>query len=234
MTNSSDRVCAFPGPVQSLHQVVETADVATITRVALDAIDVLRAMWEPLSAEAVLVALDGDDPMTAALVDVARPHRLLVRSSVSQGVLLAAVMVDPIVDEVPELSRNALASWLADALRDVAQGAGQHGEWTELSFHASRAWVGPGDWRPGEEELRLRHEAGTVVAPIERTASGSWLSGPRDPAFDQPPLDVRITHEMGLVTIKLTRNYGYWVDAGEPAAARYDEVVGQLRGMGWQ
>ncbi len=232
--SDSDRVCRFPGHSQRLSRFIEGSDIAAVTRGALDAIDVLRSAWEPLSAEAILFGVEGDDPLTASLVDVARPHRLLVKaSSVETGVLVDAMMVDPVLTTEDELSRRAIEAWLEGALCDVVTGDGQHGEWSDLFFRAGRAWVGPAGWRSGEAELRLHYEAGTVVVPIERAPSGAWLSGPREPASDQPPLDVRLTNQEGLVTLQITRHYGYWLEPGEPAAQRLDEIVDRLRAMGW-
>jgi len=228
-----DYVDRFPGRTQCLSRVVEGSDIAAVTRAALDAIDVLRSAWEPLSAEAILFGVEGDNPWTALPVDVARPHRLLVKASVDTGVLVNAVMIDPVITTKDELSRRAIEVWLESALCDVVAGDGQHGEWSQLRFDASRAWVGPAGWRSDEAELRLRYEAGTVVAPIERAPSGAWLSGPRDPASDQPPISVRLTNQEGLVTLRLTRNYGYWLEPSEPASQRLDEVVDRLRAMGW-
>lgn len=156
-------VCRFPGHSQSLSRFIDGSDIAAVTRGALDAIDVLRSVWEPLSAV----------------------------------------------------------------------GDGQHDEWSDLLFHAGRAWVGPAGWRSGEAELRLHYEAGTVVVPIERAPSGAWRSGPHEPAFDQPPLDVRLTNREGLVTLQITRHYDYWLSPSEPAAQRLDEIVDRLRVMGW-
>src|SRR5882757_7249056 len=122
--SASDRVCPFPGHSQNLDRFIEGPNFATITRAALDAIDVLRPSWEPLSAEAVLVVLDGDDPLTASLVDVARPHRLLVKTSVNAGVRVAAVMTDPVITAADELSRRTIEAWLESALCDAAAGDG--------------------------------------------------------------------------------------------------------------
>ena len=224
----------FPGPRQALSRFVEGEDNAAIMRGALDAIDVLRSAWEPLSVEAVLFGVEGDDPLTASLVDdVARPHRLLVKKSIASGVLVQEMMVDPVITTEDELSRQAIGAWLEGALRDVVAGDRQHGEWSLLYFRAGRAWVGPVGWRSGEAELRLRHEGGMVVVPIERTQSGAWLSGPRDPAFDQPPIDVRLENTEGQVTLEIIRNYSYWLESGEPGARRLDELVDRLRSMGW-
>jgi hypothetical protein len=230
---TSDWVYPFPGRSQSLRRNIEATDNAAVTCAALDALDVLRPAWEPLSAEATLFALDGRDPLTASVVDVARPHRLLVRTLVPAGVRIAAVMIDPVTTEVPDLSRPAIERWLENAAKDVAPPGGRC-EWDEITFNACRAWVGPSGWRSGEVEFRLHHEAGTVAVPIERAPSGTWLSGPRAPAFDQPPIDVQVTHQMGLVTLTLTRHYGYWIEPREFAAQQLEELVDQLHAMGWR
>jgi hypothetical protein len=231
--NDSDYVDRFPGRAQCLSQVIEGSEIAAVTRAALDAVDVLRFAWEPLSAEASLFGVEGDNPWTALPVEVARPHRLLVKASVDPGVLVNAMMIDPVITTEDELSRHAIEVWLESALRDVIAGDGRHGEWSQLRFDAGRAWVGPAGWRSGEADLRLHYEAGTVVVPIERALSGAWLSGPRDPASDQPPISVRLTNQEGLVTLQLTRHYGYWLESREPAAQRLDEIVDRLRAMGW-
>lgn len=230
--STMDWVYPFPGRGQSLRWNVEAADSATVTRVALDVLDVLRPVWEPLSAEATIFAVNGHDPLTASVVEVARPHHLLVAAPAPAGVRIAAAKVNPVMTEVPDLSRPAIERWLADALRDAAP-LGGDSEWDELTFNACRAWVAPPGWRSGETELRLRHEAGTVVVPIEHAESGAWISGPRQPAFDQPPLDVGFTQQMGLITLQLTRHYGYWLEPSEPAAQRLDEIIDRLRTMGW-
>ena len=231
--SASDCVYPFPGRTQRLRRLDTNPDRSTATRASLNAIDILRSAWEPLSAEVILFAVDGDDPLNASLVDVARPHRLLVKTSVGAGVRIDAVMSEPVITTTDELSQQAIETWLVGALHDVATSERQHCDWAELYFSACRAWVGPVGWRSGEAELRLQHDTGTVVVPIERTFSGAWLSGPRDPAFDQPPLQVQIRHEEGALTLRLTHHYGFWGDPHEPAAQRLDEIIHRLRAIGW-
>src|ERR1041384_3758537 len=117
--SDSDYVVRFPGRTQSLSLNNPGADIVGVTRVALDAIDVLRSVWEPLSAEAILFGVEGDDPWNLSLVDVARPHRLLVKASVDTSVLIRALMVDPVITTEDELSRQAIEAWLGGALSDV-------------------------------------------------------------------------------------------------------------------
>lgn len=133
--------------------------------------------------------------------------------------------------ETPSLARMNIEAWLADALGQVSAPA--HGEWGELRFSAGRAWAGPPGWRAGEDQLYLRHEAGMVIAPIERDANGAWLSGPRAPAFDQPPVHVWFLQQAGGVTLTITRNYGHWIDPS-PARERLNERLDALRTAGWE
>jgi hypothetical protein len=231
--STSDCVYPFPGRSETLFLNIESAEIAVVTRVALDALEALRPAWAPLSVEAVLFALDGDDPLTASLVDVEHPHRQLIQTPAPAGVVINSMMTDPVVTEAPELTGPVIERWLENALHDVAPPGG-HGEWEVLYLRAGRAWVGPAGWRGKEHQLRLHHDAGTVVAPIERTSSGAWLSGPREPASDQPPLDIRLTNRAGLVTLRLTRNYAHWIDANQPARQRLQEVMGRLLATGWE
>jgi len=226
----SDWVHHFPGKSESLSRNFEDVNFAALTHVALDAVDILRPVWEPLSAEAKVYGLSSADMLEAKLVELSQPHWLLVRAPIPAGVRIASVWKDPVVRETPSLARTDIAAWLADALGQV--NAPAHGEWSEIRFRAGRAWAGPPGWRDGADELRLRHEGRTVVAPIEREADGAWLSGPREPAFDQPPIEVELFQEFGGLTLTITRNYGNWIDA-TPATQRLNERVAALRSAGW-
>lgn len=229
-TTVSDWVHNFPGNSASLNWNFADADFAAVTCVALDAVDMLRPAWEPLSAEAKVFGLTSTDMLAAELVEVSQPHWLLVRAALPAGVRIASRWKDPVTRETPSLTRANLEAWLVDAIGQVSAPA--HGEWEEIRFHAGRAWAGPPGWRAGEEELRLRHEGSTLVAPIERDVDGAWLSGPREPAFDQPPIEIELSYRFGGLTMTITRNYGNWIDAS-PATERLDERLAALRAAGW-
>ena len=226
-----DWVHHFPGASERLYRIVEGSEFAAVTHVALDAVDMLREVWEPLSAEAIVFGLTSTDIIEADLIDVAQPHWLLVRAPVLPGVRIDSLMRDPAIRETPSLARVNIEGWLADALGQASAPA--HGEWSELYFRAGRAWAGPPGWRAGEDELRLHHEAGTVLAPIERDPDGAWISGPREPAFDQPPFELRFTHVEGRLTLMVTRHYGNWIDPS-PATDRLDERLAALRAANWE
>jgi hypothetical protein len=234
MMTDIDRVHPFPAPAQELQRVVEEPwpEFGAVTSAALDVIDALRPIREPLSAEAEVVSFEGDDPYDYEVVPVARPHRLLVKAALPAGVAVPVVMREPVTATADALTRAAIAQWLADALAEAGGAARRHGEWTTLELGAGRCWVGPPGWRAGADEVRLRHGGGTLVVPIERDAAGAWLAGPRDGAVDQPPFAISFAHMAGLVTVQITRNYGYWLDAGD-ARDRLDVIVAQLRASGW-
>jgi hypothetical protein len=229
-----DRIHPFPAPTRGLQRVVEEPwhEVGAVTGAALDVIDALRPIWEPLSAEAAVVAYEGDDPYDYEVVPVARPHRLLVKAALPPGVTVPVLMREPVTATADVLTRAAIQTWLGEALAEAGGAPGRHGEWTTLELAAARCWVGPPGWRAGADEVRLRHGASTLVVPIERDPAGAWLAGPRDGAGDQPPFAISIAQTAGLVTVQITRNYGYWLDAGD-ARERLDAIVEQLRASGW-
>lgn len=227
---AEDWVHHFPGESQSLSRNLENADFAVLTRVALDAVDILRPAWEPLSAEAKVFGLSSTDVIEADLIELPHAHWLLVRASIPAAVRIASLWKDPVTRETPSLTRDNIETWLSDALGQASAPA--HGEWSEIRFRAGRAWAGPPGWRAGEEGLHLRHDGRRVVAQIERDADGAWLSGPREPAFDQPPIEVELFQEVGSLTLTITRNYGNWIDAS-PATERLDERLTMLRAAGW-
>lgn len=226
----SDWVLKFPGNTERLRRNVVGPDFSAVTRAALDAVDILRPAWEPLSADVAVFGLTSTDVIEADLVDISSPHWLLVRAPVPAGVRIESMWKDPVIRETPSLARANIEAWLADALGQVSAPA--YCEWSELRFSAGRAWAGPREWRAGEDELRLHTEAGTLVTPVERDAEGAWLSGPREPAFDQPPVAVRFLQQVGSLTLTITRNYGNWIDAS-PASDRLNERVTALHAAGW-
>ncbi|MCP3103044.1 hypothetical protein LZ198_29610 [Myxococcus sp. K15C18031901] len=70
--------------------------------------------------------------------------------------------------------------------------------------------------------------------PLERDEQGTWLSGPRDPAFDQPPLAVHLLQRWQALTLILTANYSYWLEDGEPSALRFKAALERLKELGWE
>lgn len=82
----SDRVTSFPGDSERLHRNVEGADFGAVTHAVLDAVDLLRPAWKPLSVEGQVYGLSSADIIEAELVELAR-HRgaMTYRSSEGRG-----------------------------------------------------------------------------------------------------------------------------------------------------
>ncbi|WP_437723476.1 hypothetical protein [Sorangium sp. So ce861] len=221
-------VLGFPGESFIYRNGCDESDALGIATV-LNAVDALREGWEPLSAEAVVATTEGDD------IPLRKPHWLLTRTSVPVGVVLRATWVDPVRADVATLSRLELEAWLNGALRACGvERPGLQPEWRELRFDACRARLGPPSWRADREALRLRTEAGALVAPLERDDRGTWVSGPREPAWDQAPLKVLFTQQWGLLSVHITVSYGFWLDEREPAAAELNRARASLEALEWE
>lgn len=224
-------VFKFPGQSFRYRNVMAESDVSGFAT-ALDAVDVLRAGWEPLSAEAVVTCMD---PESAKDVRPAKPHWLLCRAALPSGIIVQSVMINPVRAQAESLSRPILEGWLGGALADCGcQKPEWKPEWRQLRFDACRARVGPRQWRANQDVVRLRTDAGVLTAPLERDAQGTWLSGPRDPAFDQPALVVDIQQRWEALTLTLAVNFSYWLDDSEPATAEFKAALARLEEMGWE
>ncbi|AEI68397.1 hypothetical protein LILAB_32580 [Corallococcus macrosporus] len=225
-------VIKFPGHSFRFRNVMAEADASGFAT-ALDAVDVLRACgWEPLSAETVLTCVT---PESAEDVSPARPHWLLARAEVPPGTIVQATRLEPVHARAERLSRPTLEGWLSSALADCGctERDGKP-EWRELRFDACRAWSGPRDWRGAQDVVRLRTDEGLLTVPLERDEQGTWLSGPRAPVSDQPPLTVLILQRWETLTLGISVNYSYWLQDGEPAAVRFKAALARLEELGWE
>lgn len=224
-------VFKFPGQSFRYWNDIAESDSSGIAT-ALDAVDVLRADWEPLSAEVVVTC---PDPEGAREDEPARPHWLLSRAALPPGVIVASLMVDPICTQAESLSRPTLEGWLSGALADCGcKRRDWRPEWNQLRFGASRARVGPRRWCEDHDVVRLHTDAGVLIASLERDEQGTWISGPRNPAFDQPALGVDILQRWGTLTFDINVSYSYWLDDLEPAAAHLQAARARLEALGWK
>ncbi|MCE9668360.1 hypothetical protein LY474_11105 [Myxococcus stipitatus] len=227
-------VIKFPGQSFRFRNAMAESDISGFAT-ALEAIDALRTCgWEPLSAETVVTCVD---PESAEDTRPAKPHWRLSRTAIPPGVILQAMMTnpDPVYAQAERLSRPVLEAWLSGSLTNCGcEKPGWRPEWRELRFDACRAWGGSRDWRGTQDAVRLRTDAGVLTVPLERDEQGTWLSGPRDPVSDQPPLAVSIHQRWETLTLGIAVNYSYWLQEGEPASARFKASLALLEALGWE
>lgn len=225
-------VIKFPGQSFRFRNVMGEADASGFAT-ALEAVDVLRACgWEPLSAETVLTCVA---PESAEDVSPVKPYWLLSRAAVPPGIIVEATRINPVHARAECLSRPTLEGWLSSALADCGcEERDVKPEWRELRFDACRAWSGPRDWRGTQQNVvRLRTDAGVLTVPLERDEQGTWLSGPRHPVSDQPPLTVHILQRWETLTLGISVNYSYWLQDDEPAAVRFKAALARLEELDW-
>ncbi len=224
-------VFKFPGQMLRFRTVMAESDRSGFAT-ALDAVDALRAGWQPLSAELVVTC---PDPECAEEGGAARPHWLLTRAAIPPAIIVQAMRIDPVHTAAENLCRPTLEGWLAASLADCGcEKRDRKPEWRELRFDASRAWMGSRDWRSSQDVVRLRTDAGTLAVPLERDEQGTWLSGPRDPAFDQAPLTVVLLQRWEALSLSIAVNVSYLLEHGEPAAGQFTSALSRLEAMGWK
>jgi hypothetical protein len=223
-------VLKYPGESLGYRRWTSNDDPTGLTAI-VDAVDVFREGWEPLAAESLI-----DWPMDEAPRGgrLAKPHWLLSRTQIAPDVLVRSVMRDPICSSTESLSRSALELWLRAAIASSQAECEGRAELRQLRINTSRARVGPSDWMPEHSIIQLRTDAGTLRVPLERDSRGTWISGPREPAFDQPPLGLQVLQERGNLTLSVVLNYSFWLDPGQPAAAWLASALPRLGNLGWQ
>jgi hypothetical protein len=131
------------------------------------------------------------------------------------------------------LTRDAVRTWAGTALEQAQVQCGGECEWTALRFNAARVRLGPIEWQAASTHVELVSETGLVRAPLERDALGTWISGPRAPAFDQAPIAVNVYQGFGALTLRITVNYRFWLDEAEPAGRWFTEARARLEALGW-
>lgn len=224
-------VLKYPGHRISLRNYVDEGDESGLNA-ALDTVDLFRAEWEPLSAEAVLTCLN------SAKGTEHRPekaHWHIHCHGLSPDIVIASRRIDPIQEQTANLSRAKLESWLKNALFSCGcEGPEHQAAWRQIYFGACRVRIGPPEWRAGRNELHLRTDAGILTAPLERDEHGTWLSGPRRPAFDQPALELSLLQRWGELTLDLNVHYSFWLEERETAGAGLEALLGRLEEQGWE
>jgi hypothetical protein len=223
-------VVKFPGDAYDFCKPISDTDPTGVTTV-LNAVDALREDWEPLTAEVIVECPMGEPPRSRRLT---KPHWFISKTAIPSGVIVASAMNDSVRSSADTLSRRALEPWVHEAIATSHAECSGKAELRQLRFDATRAHVGPPDWRGDRSVVQLRTDAGTLHVPLERDASGTWISGPRDPAFDQAAIGLHIQQEWGLLTVSIIVNYSFWLDEHEPAAAFLAKSIARLQELGWE
>ena len=211
-------------------------DDAAWAETALDALDTLRPVVQPLAAELTLGCRRLDIDLRDHGTEPAQARRLLRCASLPPGVIAEQYIIPQREESVSELTRAALAGWLRTALGQPCPHPQTHATcWTELRFAAVRARLSDELPFAGRETLRLKTDRGVFAAPLERRADGLWVSGPLAEWTEQPPFDVAIynTEGEGSLDLRLRVPWTIFWQPGTSERAALSAALRQIVARGW-
>lgn len=206
---------------------------SALAGVALAALDVLREVVEPLSADLDLVCADPLDRWPRGYARPARAFWHLRNARRSELVRNAPMYVGAIVSEVSQLDRERLQGWIEQTLAQPCDGAGTKAvtAWGELAIRASCARL---HRECGTSKLILQSEAGPLEVPIRDADGVRWVCGPVAGAPTQPPIGVFLRREGRVLSLEVNGHWSWWTAEGSPEREVLDSALGRLRGSGWE
>lgn len=223
----------YPGWSVSLNWSLGTGeeDTPPLTAAALDAVDALRPLFEPLSAD-IDVTAESD---TGEVV-VEHPYWFIQADGVSPELQLTPFWSEPEVCRVPGLTRDRLERWISNALLDACGGKGGcRSFWNTIWLRAGRARLADADARRiGTASLVLDTQPGLLLVPIERDHRGAWVSGPYWHLAGEPPLSVRINRFFDSLSLTLSVHWSLWSEPGTPGRLELGLRLEALTALGWE
>lgn len=202
-----------------------------LAEVALDALEELRTVVEPLAVD---LALDCSDRQERWPVGgrPPRPYWYLRAMGLSDAQWIAPLYKDADVAETPRLDRQTLQGWIGRTLDQPCEGPDEVTAWAELSVRACcgrlyREHIAP--------TLTLFGEMGTIDAPIRVDPDGvRWACGPVTRASTPPPVDLVIRSQGSVLSLKAHFHWSWWTEAGSPERQAVDRAVDRLCAVGWE
>jgi hypothetical protein len=131
-------------------------------------------------------------------------------------------------EEIPELTLQALADWLARAHAQQLP-EGYFPVLETLRTHALRARL-LGYQEPYAE---LAWGSQTYTVPVEKREDRLWVSGPMRKIIVNPPIEIELFYDFGRLDLDIWIYWSQWIDAGSAEAELLRTCLHELEKQGW-
>jgi hypothetical protein len=234
---SSDPVYLwFPSPTESVSNL-QWAEIA------MDALEELRPVLEPLSAKVNLSGYRLGTEDWRNWEDEVQP--LMPDWFVRASNLPETVMLEPLSDryqisQIPELSKKYLLNWIEKALQQELAADTTHAlDWFYFKFRAVRARIYSEEKFIDRQSFKLKTSNGNWEFPLERKTDGLWVYGwfegePGPPRNKIPPLEVQIHNNSDGMTMHLIVEWGPWKQKGSPEYNELRQALLRVIARGWE
>jgi hypothetical protein len=204
----------------------DASDAVTIAAPALDAMFALaEGLFEPLALDAEIGWLDLE---LGLFRGYATPMEWRLACDVLPA-LRDRWTVAETLERVDRIDRKAADRFLARASAREAP-AGSIACPFVINFHAIRARL----LEPvAGDRLILQRDVGPGSLPLERDASGLWVSAPAS-GFITAPIEVHARLDRDRVEVHVEAHWTPWSEDDRPGTRAVEEAVARVAASGWE
>ena len=133
-------------------------------------------------------------------------------------------------EEIPELTLQTLADWLARAHTQQLP-EGYVPVLDTLEMHSTRVRL----LEYQEPYAQLAWGTETHAVPVEKREDGLWVSGPMpDAMINNPPIGITLTNYHGRLDLYVPIYWSPWVETGSAEAELLKTCLHELEKQGWK
>jgi hypothetical protein len=203
---------------------------------ALDAVDELRTLVQPLSAELELGCRYDISDWRDLDVDPKYRFWFIRQSSVPETIFIKPYFSEEAqISQAPELTREALTAWIEKAFQQQCPYSDTHVlAWNELRVGATRARIYDEKKLEGRNKLLVEvFKAGTVELPLERRDDGLWAYSPNRLLYGEPGIVYSITSSEFGLNLKINVHLSLWTEKNSKDNQAFQETMMRLIDKNW-
>jgi hypothetical protein len=205
-----------------------TADV-------MDAIDELRTVIQPLSADLLIGCRDKNIRWRDGNVKPPFPRWFIHESGLPETVILEPGLKDPQISQAPELNRETLMAWIENALQQECPNSDTHEtSWYDLYINAVRARIINKENLRGSQSFRLETDRGEYEFPLERRKDGLWVHSPINEFKTEPSFNLLIINQEGALQIHINIHWSLWTINGSANHEALRQAFLRIISKGWK
>ncbi|MTJ51353.1 hypothetical protein FJR38_00970 [Anabaena sp. UHCC 0253] len=202
---------------------------------AMDALDELRTVIQPLSADLVIGCRDISLQWRNTDVRPQFPHWFIHTSSLPKTVVVRPGFIDPQISQVPELSRDSLMVWIEKALQQECSSCSATHEpgWYLIEIWAVRAKIFDENNFRSRQSFMLDTNRGEFIFPLKRRNEGLWVYSPIDEFKTEPSFHLKVISEEGTLKINMYIHWSLWSTPGTAENTALRQALSRIANQGW-
>jgi hypothetical protein len=201
---------------------------------AIDAIDELRTVIEPLTVDLLIGCRDLNIQWRDRNVKPLFPYWFIHVSSLPKIVVVRPEFVKPQISQVLELSRNSLMAWIEKALQQECPCPITHEPgWYLIEISAVRAKIYNEEKFGKRQFFILDTDRGTFEFPLESYPDGLWVYSPIQEFKTEPSFNLRVINEEGSLTLDMNIHWSLWTTPGTAENTALRQALSRIVSKGW-